>query len=240
VKERLVGAAVLMAAAVILIPEMLSGPRREANAPATARNGSDAGVKTYTIDLSRSPGAENGPTITAAAPPPETSASAGASTGDSRWSQERPPPEVKPPEADEPAAAPTEMPVGGHQSTPETTRAPAPTPIPETLPPPPDRSPSSASSGAQERPAPIASATAVPTSRGWAVQLGSFASRATADRMASDVTSQGHKAFVMPVKTGTSTLYRVRIGPFTDRGVANEVLRDVKSRVANAAVVAHP
>src|ERR1044071_2880247 len=52
-KERLVGAAVLMAAAVILIPEMLSGPRRApANAPAPAPAKPDEhNLKRYTIDF---------------------------------------------------------------------------------------------------------------------------------------------------------------------------------------------
>src|SRR5688572_5172504 len=56
VQERLVGAAVLMAAAIILIPEMLSGPRRGERA-VTGQPSSDAPLKTYTIDLNRSPGA---------------------------------------------------------------------------------------------------------------------------------------------------------------------------------------
>jgi cell division septation protein DedD len=89
-------------------------------------------------------------------------------------------------------------------------------------------------------PPPVVTASPVPTSRGWAVQLGSFASRATADRMVKDMAQQGQKAFVMPVKSGSNTLYRVRIGPFADRNVANDALRDVKGQVANAAVVAHP
>ena len=67
-----------------------------------------------------------------------------------------------------------------------------------------------------------------------------FASRATADRMVKDLSQQGQNAFVMPVKSASSTLYRVRIGPFVERGAANDALREVKGRVANAAVVAHP
>lgn len=73
VKERLVGAAVLMAAAVILIPEMLSGPDRESRAePAAAQSRSDSPIKTYTIDLSHSP-SEQPPqaVVENRAPPPE-------------------------------------------------------------------------------------------------------------------------------------------------------------------------
>ena len=63
VKERLVGAAVLMAAAVILIPEMLSGPDRESHAEQPAQSRSDAPIKTYTIDLSQSPSAQPTPAV---------------------------------------------------------------------------------------------------------------------------------------------------------------------------------
>ena len=57
VKERLVGAAVLIAAAIILIPEMLSGPDRDARSEATGPSGAggETPLKTYTIDLTKSP-----------------------------------------------------------------------------------------------------------------------------------------------------------------------------------------
>ena len=72
VKERLVGAAVLMAAAIILIPEMLSGPDRDSAAQPPAQSRSDAPIKTYTIDLSQSPGAQPAPAVVDnRAPPPE-------------------------------------------------------------------------------------------------------------------------------------------------------------------------
>ena len=44
--------------------------------------------------------------------------------------------------------------------------------------------------------------------------------------------------FVMPVKSGTATLYRVRIGPMKDRESAEAALRTVKS--PGARIVAHP
>jgi DedD protein len=51
-KERLVGAAVLVAAATILIPEMLSGPHDSSGVVQESSASSDStGVKTYTIDL---------------------------------------------------------------------------------------------------------------------------------------------------------------------------------------------
>jgi len=74
VKERLVGAAVLMAAAIILIPEMLSGPDRGSRAEPAAQSRNDAPIKTYTIDLSQSPSAQPAPAVVEnRAPPPEES-----------------------------------------------------------------------------------------------------------------------------------------------------------------------
>jgi cell division septation protein DedD len=72
------------------------------------------------------------------------------------------------------------------------------------------------------------------------VQLGSFSSKATADKLAKDWDAKGLQAFVMPVKSGNNTLYRVRLGPFSDRGAADDALRKTGSQVAGAAVVAHP
>ena len=77
-------------------------------------------------------------------------------------------------------------------------------------------------------------------SGGWAVQLGSFASRVTAERMVKELQGGGHDAFVMPVKSGQATLYRVRIGPMKDRESAAQTLRKVKAATPGAAIVAQP
>lgn len=225
----------LVAAAVILIPEMLSGPRRsEAPAPPEEQTP----LKTFTIDFDR---ASNAP---AAAPIAE------------RVDERAPPQEIELPPADTPqssnaAPASESSPAGASaaqgnaDSTPRAAAAPKPTPAPTTP---------AASSGSAKRterqasasaPAPSAaketpSVSQVPTQSGWAVQAGSFSSRASAERVARELSAAGHDVFVMPVKAQGRTLYRVRIGPFADRGTANETLKRVKQRVANAAVVAHP
>jgi DedD protein len=231
VKERLVGAAVLMATAIILIPEMLSGPRRDARTP-IAQPSTDTQLKTYTIDLNRSPGAPAASQIDERVPPPEVAASNPPSQSDIGDASQRDPSENSTPA---PQAIPERNETSPAQQSQPPTRVAAEAPprtAERTLSQPQPREPN------PERP--IASAPIAPTSRGWAVQLGSFASRATADRMVKDLSQQGQNAFVMPVKSGSSTLYRVRIGPFAERGAANDALREVKGRVANAAVVAHP
>lgn len=243
-KERLIGAAVLVAAAIILIPEMLSGPDRDAaTAPAehgragasgTAARGEPAGesnnapIKTYTIDLSQSPGTSVEGTVEERAPPPDESvqstptASAPAPTSDTQANPE--PAEQSTPAAAEPESSDDET---------ATVRGAVPDAVVE---PPTQRAPAAASSPAR----PLASVPAAPTSSGWAVQLGSFSKQSTAERLAQEMRAQGHGAFVMPVKSGAATLYRVRIGPMKDRASAEAALRSVKSKAPGAALVAHP
>jgi DedD protein len=231
VKERLVGAAVLVAAAIILIPEMLSGPKRKNEIAAT--NQSDGPFKTYTIDLNRSPGSTTKTTVEESAPPPESTPPAEAQPERAELAQ-----------AGNESSAATSPPEPA-QVSPE---SPAPQPQPRSERPIASSPPASPPPGEREQPQvraresspSIARSTSVPTSRGWAVQLGSFSNRATAERMVEDLSGSGHTAFVMPVKSGTNTLYRVRVGPFSDRAAANDALASIKKRVANAAVVAHP
>jgi cell division protein FtsN len=67
------------------------------------------------------------------------------------------------------------------------------------------------------------------------VQLGSFASRANADRLARQVSAQG---FPVSVSKGTSGhLYRVRVGPAHDRAAASELAQQLRTRGHSGAVV---
>jgi DedD protein len=227
VKERLVGAAVLMAAAIILIPEMLSGPDR-GSAGQNAQRGEGA-IKTYTIDLSQPPGSAPALTTEAdnnRAPPPEETAV--------------PPTAAPPPEPSSPEVfAESPLPASPQQddSSPIVAETPAP--------PPPTRTESPPPKAQTPPPRPVASEPAVPTSptraaSGWAVQVGSYSSEATAERLMNEWRAKGLDAFVMPVKSGGKTLYRVRIGPTADRAGAEAALKVVKPSVPAAAVVAHP
>ncbi|MBL8267380.1 SPOR domain-containing protein [Steroidobacter sp.] len=251
VKERLIGAAVLMAAAVILIPEMLSGPDRDpVDQPAkTAANGEGAGeasIKTYTIDLSQSPGAQPATPVEQTetrapppeeAPPPETSAPVEQTPPAAAPAPVQASPEPQPVVTAEPAprqlAAQPARAEAPPQAPPKAEPKPKPEPKPEPkVEPRPVASPP---------PAPKSTApTAVPTGKGWAVQLGSYASESTAQRIANEWRAKGQSAFVMPVTTGGKTLYRVRIGPSKDRAGADAALKAVKPSIPSAAVVAHP
>lgn len=214
VKERLVGAAVLMAAAIILIPEMLGGPDRGSRAEPAAQSRNDAPIKTYTIDLSHAPGTQpTSAVVDNRAPPPEE------------------PPAAQPPVQSSPGS----QPAASDQAKPEVSQQPvatAPPPEPaRSEPPKPVVEPPTAAR-------PLASDAGAPTSGRWAVQIGSYAKEATAERIAKQLRDQGQSAFVMPVKSGNATLYRVRIGPMKDRASADAALRTVKS--PGATIVAHP
>jgi DedD protein len=265
VKERLIGAAVLVAAAVILIPEMLSGPKRPATAAAPARAG-EVPMKTYTIDLNHSPGAapSNPPTVSEQVPPAEevTSSAAPIDSPSTAVTSPAPAAEVaaSPPKETSVARDDSEVKTSpaASQTIPESAPikpAPTPTPAPPPVKDSVAKAPAVKESAAKEsiakeppRPAPVAQtatkplapAATAPTSRQWAVQLGSFSSEAGAERLAKEWTERGVKAFVMPVKTGSKTLYRVRLGPFAERPAADDALRKVGNRIAGAAVVAHP
>ena len=222
VKERLVGAAVLMAAAVILIPEMLSGPDRSSRAePAAQQSRNDTPIKTYTIDLSHSPADQPPPAvIDNRAPPPEEPASAEPATA-----QPAPGDQAKP-----------EVPQQSEAVTPPPqTQAPQPTPRPR---PQPVVEAPTAAPPARSAERELASSAAAPTSGKWAVQLGTFSKEANAQRLVKELRDRGQGAFVMPVKSGAGTLYRVRIGPMKDRASAEATLREV--RAPGAAVVPHP
>jgi len=63
----------------------------------------------------------------------------------------------------------------------------------------------------------------------WAVQLGSFASRANADKLVRQVKGQGFAVYVLPGGSGPSLRYRVRVGPLADRAGATQALAKLKS-----------
>jgi cell division septation protein DedD len=61
------------------------------------------------------------------------------------------------------------------------------------------------------------------------VQLGVFASRENAERLALEVRVKGFKASVSPVSSGGRKLYRVRVGPAPDRSGALELQGRLKA-----------
>jgi DedD protein len=218
VKERLVGAAVLMAAAIILIPEMLSGPDRCSHAqPAADKTRGDVPIKTYTIDLSQPRQAPPAAVVENRAPPPEESAVSQT-------------PEAQPSPGDQ---AKPEVSQQSAEVTAQAQPQPAAPPSQPVI-----EQPTAAASTGRTPQRPLASDSEAPTSGRWAVQVGTFSKEANAQRLAKQLRDQGQTAFVMPVKSAGVTLYRVRIGPWQDRASAEAALRELKT--SGAKVVSNP
>ena len=74
----------------------------------------------------------------------------------------------------------------------------------------------------------------------WAVQLGSFSNRENAERLAADLRKQGFAAFLSGLATGSGQLHRVRIGPQKDRDDAEAMAARLKSAGHTGQVVPHP
>jgi len=210
-KQRLTGAVILVALFVLLVPELLKGPR-DAAAPEGAAT--DDGMRRYTIDLN------------ASAPPAQPDHAA------------TPPPVALPPVADSRAqpgedAAPAADKPAPNTTKPETatTTIPAPradAPKPAAAPVP---TPASAPAPAPARPAPTADKGA------FVVQLGSFRDKDNADRLVRDMTAKGFTAFVSPITSGGRELYRVRVGPTRDRPAAEALAAQLKRMGQSGSIV---
>jgi DedD protein len=176
VKERLIGASILVALIVLVVPELLSGPKpaaRPATLPATLPATAPEPTRNVTVDLATSKAPAN-PDVDAAAPNAPASAS--------------------------PSTAPAPATPGVATPAPQ-----APAPVESSTPP------------------PISSRAA------WAVQLGSFANRPNADKLARQLKGQGFSVYVVTGGSAASVRYRVRIGPLADRGSAERTVTKLKS-----------
>jgi len=72
---------------------------------------------------------------------------------------------------------------------------------------------------------------------GWAVQLGSFANKANAERLVNQLQASGGSFYVAAVGSGSALRYRVRMGPLADRGAAERALAKLKAQGHSATIV---
>ena len=188
VKERLIGASILVVLIVLVVPELLSGPKPAAP-PALGPRTIAEPIRHVTVDLttSKAPAASDAEPVAIPASPASAAGSAqGAESGS-------PGPNVASPAAAPRATAPAAAPA-------------APAPV-ET-----------------SAPSPISAAHA-----SWAVQLGSFASRANADNLLQQLKAQGLTVYLSSGGSGQGLRYRVRIGPLADRDTAERTAAKLKS-----------
>jgi DedD protein len=215
VKERLIGASILVVLIVLVVPELLSGPKSvvpsatpaaifPASAPEPTRN--------VTVDLATSKAPANSEVEPAeaakggeAAPTPAPSTDGSSST-----------------------AAPTST---APTSTAPTSTAPASAAPASTAPT--SAAPTSAApatdAAATAKPVETAAPSPISTRAAWAVQLGSFASRTNADNLSRQLKGQGFSVYVLSGGSGASVRYRVRVGPLADRDSAERTAAKLKS-----------
>jgi DedD protein len=234
VKERLIGATLLVIVIVLVVPELLSGPK-PARAPAPANPA--ATVRTYTVDLAQNSAT---PQPAPAAMPQTTVAAPGTS-----------PPQVPAVAPGTPMEVPTTTLTAGTASTAAApagagTQPPAAAPLPL-------ESAASSPISVQHKPvaAPVAVAANAPAAGNvrlderdsaapgaWTVQLGSFANRANAQALARSVKAKGFVVYVSSSGAGSTLRYRVRTGPWADRDAALQAIAKLKSQGQAASLVA--
>lgn len=193
-KERLIGAAVLVALGVWLIPWILDGPDRQPAQTETepavvlpSQPDESAPLRTRTDDLGGRPGAA------AAAPETAVADNAAAAPNDPDTDAAGEPPA---PQLSEPVVARTRD-VRGVAA-------------PGALRPPPNPEPESRTVAGRIE------------AGDWVVQLGSFSEQDNAERLAARVTTHGFEPAVSVFRAGGQPMYRVRVGPYDSRGRADE------------------
>jgi DedD protein len=218
-KARLIGAAVLVAIAVLLIPELLSG--RKAVEPVAEQGTGPRGTRTFTIELGGAPDQSVRSPMTSAPPAAATPAPAAVvPQADSSRTEPQPDAEPLPPPGQQVAA-----------SQPPPAQSAAPNTVPATS----EQTVESPPVGAPPAPRPAAAAPAA--GGDWVVQVGAFGSADTARKLVKDLVGAGYRAYVSPVQRGGKTLHRVRVGPQADKSSAEQVAQRLKGRGLPATVV---
>jgi len=254
VKERLTGAIILVVLIVLLVPELLSGPKGPSapvSAGAAPTSSEEPPLRSYTINLgddshSRPESAESsGPAMPQPSGPEQPTLQSGAPTPDASKAQSTPQaassmaPSSQAPKSQSSgtsqassaqAARPGEAAVPAQRTVKSTVPAQKPTPPPSAAAPRSESSKPAQAAAAAEKPTKgHPAATASTSESGWAVQLGVFASRENAERLALEVRVKGFKVSVSPVTSGRRKLYRVRVGPTGDRAAAQELQGRLKA-----------
>ena len=211
-KERIIGAVVLVIFVVLIVPVFLDGPPEsgEIVSERVPLPGQAAEGETRTVFLERDRDE----------PVPAAVSAAGPETRQSKPAQNDT--SVKPKLKPQPEAKPESQP----QSKPESRPGPDPDPV---------SAPAPAEPAKQDAAAAPKSATGM-----WAVQLGSFGNQQNAERLAADLRKQGYAAFLSQLSTGSGQLHRVRIGPQKDRESAEAMAARLAKAGHKGQVVPHP
>jgi len=184
-KHRLTGAIILIAIAVVFVPELLSGRNTLAPTaePVLVEQGSGVPIRSYEIDLTD-------PTS---------------------------PPQRQTSEVTTSATIPVATPV----ATPPAEQSVATPPAAPVVATPPPSTPSAVRGG-------------------YVVQLGSFSSRAGAERLAGEVRRRGFDVRVTEVRVGSRELHRVRVGATAPKDAADALASRLRALGHTGRVVSDP
>jgi DedD protein len=223
-KERLVGATLLVAVIVLVVPELLSGPKHSTLPPLAAGLPMSA-TRSVTVDLATNRAtAESGaasPALPAEAPNPAEQASAtNASAANGANSNSIPTSPAVAAGEPAPASAPSVATLRAQSGALPPLETPA-------------SSPRSSSTLGRTSAADNSAAS----HHAWSVQLGSFASKANAETLVHRLQSSGGSFYVVPGGSGSALRYRVRMGPLIDRAAAEHALAKLKAQGHTATIV---
>jgi len=223
-KERLTGAAIVVAIMVLLVPEMFRGQRTGAAADASSSSDGPP-VRSYTIDLS------NGPARTEPLP-----SSSGADAASPDTAQATPASAAAPTTAQASSGATVSEAPKSSDSSVAAAKGAGVVHAPAAAPPAAAPAPSTARL-ASVTPAAHSSPASPAAASGWSVQLGLFAKRDNAERLMQAALAKGLSVSISaPDAKG---LFHVRAAGLTDRAAA-QVLAERFRAQGFAATVAAP
>jgi DedD protein len=201
IKERMVGAGVLVLAAVIFIPILLSGPPPQNAAPASLAGGEPVGLPNAGSARSATEPGFASRIVPLGAPAP------GQSTAREAAREATPSPSpAKALTEPSPARIPKVSSPAKLESKPE------PPPTPKPVPP-------VAATGVRKA---ITAPSATAVANGWVVQLGSFSSSRNAHALRDRLKAKGYKAFARSSGSDAQVVTRVYIGPDASREQAQQ------------------
>lgn len=219
-KQRIIGAVVIVALAVIFLPMLLRGPveRSSLDMPMEIPPRPDSPISGQPADRdynNGTPALERIP-VRSIDRRPESNERA----------------EVRNPESEDPVSAP-ELP----------SQAPEPVAEPDEVPEPPEdvEDEPGLEPATEPDPEPEEQEGADQAIAGFAVQVGSFRNQSNAMGLRNRLRDQEYAAFVEEATAGGSPIYRLRVGPVIDRSEAEELARDLRQNASlDGLIVSHP
>jgi DedD protein len=223
-KERVIGAAALVAIAVLVVPVFLDGPSTDAeivSESVTLPGQDEQARKRQTIVLERD--RDQPVPVSGTRKSQETTAAEKLAADDAARKAA--------------AAAQAEAdsgPAGAAKAPPATQDEPVPAPQQ------PKPAATTVAKAETKTGTPAATAATESATGMWAVQLGSFSDQANAERLAANLRREGYAAFLSRHETSSGSLHRVRVGPQKDRQSAETVASKLGGNGHKGQVVPHP